>query len=218
LAVNWAGISEQVKLPLVGGSLDLGVLSSSIAIGSFVLVVPWLYVLLVAIMVVAASNTVNLTDGLDGLAAGTVFIVMLAFAAIAFRQNHLPISLLGAAVAGACIGFLWYNSYPADIFMGDTGSLGLGAAIATMAVVTKTELLLPLLGGIYVIEGMSVILQVASYKLTGKRIFRMAPIHHHFEMKGWSETKVMVRFWIVTGVLAGAGFALWFISSLKKVG
>ena len=218
LAVNWAGISEQVKLPLVGGSLDLGVLSSSIAIGSFVLVVPWLYVLLVAIMVVAASNTVNLTDGLDGLAAGTVFIVMLAFAAIAFRQNHLPISLLGAAVAGACIGFLWYNSYPADIFMGDTGSLGLGAAIATMAVVTKTELLLPLLGGIYVIEGMSVILQVASYKLTGKRVFRMAPIHHHFEMKGWSETKVMVRFWIVTGVLAGAGFALWFISSLKKVG
>lgn len=218
LAVNWAGISDKVKLPLLGGSLDLGVLSSDIAVGGLVIVVPWLYVLLVAMMVVAASNTVNLTDGLDGLAAGTVFIVMLAFAAIAFRQNALPISLLGAAIAGACIGFLWYNSYPADIFMGDTGSLGLGAAIATMAVVTKTELLLPLLGGIYVIEGMSVILQVASYKLTGKRIFRMAPIHHHFEMKGWSETKVMIRFWIVTGTLAGAGFALYFISSLKNAG
>jgi phospho-N-acetylmuramoyl-pentapeptide-transferase len=215
LAVNWAGVSTVVTLPLIGGSLDLGVLSSTLTVGGFAIVVPWLYVLLVALMVVAASNTVNLTDGLDGLAAGTVLIVMLAFAAIAFRQNHLPISLLGAAIAGACIGFLWYNSYPADIFMGDTGSLGLGAAVATMAVVTKTELLLPLLGGIYVIEGASVILQVLSYKLTKKRIFRMAPIHHHFEMKGWSETKIMVRFWIITGVLAGAGFALWFISSLR---
>jgi phospho-N-acetylmuramoyl-pentapeptide-transferase len=218
LAVNWAGVSATVQLPLMGRVIDLGIFSSTVVLGSLVIVVPWLYVFLVAMMVVAASNTVNLTDGLDGLAAGTVFIVMLAFAAIAFRQNHLPISLLGAAIAGACVGFLWYNSYPADIFMGDTGSLGLGAAIATMAVVTKTELLLPLLGGIYVVEGMSVILQVASYKLTGKRIFRMAPIHHHFEMIGWSETKVMVRFWIITGVLAGAGFALWFISSLKKVG
>ncbi|MEI6171711.1 MAG: phospho-N-acetylmuramoyl-pentapeptide-transferase [bacterium] len=214
LAVNWAGVSDQVKVPLVGGSLDLGIVSSSISFGGLVIVVPWLYVLLVVVMVVAASNTVNLTDGLDGLAAGTVFIVMLAFAAIAFRQNHLPISLLGAAIAGACVGFLWYNSYPAEIFMGDTGSLGLGAAIATMAVVTKTELLLPLLGGIYVIEGMSVILQVASYKLTGKRIFRMAPIHHHFEMKGWSETKVMVRFWIITGILAGLGFAMYFVGTI----
>lgn len=218
LAVNWAGVSTAVRLPLVGGALDLGVLSSTFSIGGLAIVVPWLYVLLVAVMIVAASNTVNLTDGLDGLAAGTVVIVMFSFAAIAFRQNHLPVSLLGAAIAGACIGFLWYNSYPADIFMGDTGSLGLGAAVATMAVVTKTELLLPLLGGIYVVEGVSVILQILSFKLTGKRIFRMAPIHHHFEMKGWSETKVMVRFWIITGILAGAGFALYFISTLKKVG
>lgn len=142
-------------------------------------------------------------------------IVMFAFAAIAYRQDHLPISLFGAAVAGACIGFLWYNSYPADIFMGDTGSLGLGAAIATLAIVTKQEFLSVLIGGIYVIEGLSVILQVASYKLTGKRIFRMAPIHHHFEMKGWSETKIMVRFWIVTGVFAGAGFALYFMTTFK---
>jgi phospho-N-acetylmuramoyl-pentapeptide-transferase len=218
LAVNWAGVSTKVTLPLVGGSLDLGALSTTLTVSGYAIVVPWLYLLLVALMVVAASNTVNLTDGLDGLAAGTVLIVMIAFAAIAFRQNHLPISLLGAAIAGACIGFLWYNAYPADIFMGDTGSLGMGAAVATMAVVTKTELLLPLIGGIYVIEGASVILQVLSYKLTKKRIFRMAPIHHHFEMKGWSETKIMVRFWIVTGVLAGAGFALWFISSLRQAG
>ncbi len=218
LAVNWAGVTAVVRLPLIGGSWNLGVLSSTLTIGGFAIVVPWLYVLLVALMVVAASNTVNLTDGLDGLAAGTVMIVMFSFAAIAFRQNHLPISLLAAAIAGACVGFLWYNSYPADIFMGDTGSLGLGAAVATMAIVTKSELLLPLIGGIYVIEGLSVILQILSYKLTGKRIFRMAPIHHHFEMKGWSETKVMIRFWIVTGILAGAGFALYFLSSLKKVG
>jgi phospho-N-acetylmuramoyl-pentapeptide-transferase len=218
LAVNWAGISDKVALPLLGASLNLGVLSTSFAIAGFQVVVPWLYLALVAVMVVGFSNTVNLTDGLDGLAAGTVMIVMFAFAAISFRQNHLPVSLIAAAVSGACIGFLWYNSYPADIFMGDTGSLGLGAAIATLAIVTKVEFLSVLIGGIYVVEGLSVILQVASYKLTHKRIFRMAPIHHHFEMKGWSETKIMVRFWIITGVLAGAGFALYFISSVKGVG
>jgi phospho-N-acetylmuramoyl-pentapeptide-transferase len=170
------------------------------------------YIALCIFIIAGTSNAVNLTDGLDGLAAGTVMIVMLAFAGIAFMQDNLELALFAASVAGACLGFLWYNSYPADIFMGDTGSLGLGAAIATLGVVTKTELLTPLIGGIYVAEGLSVILQVASYKLTRKRIFRMAPIHHHFEMKGWSETKVMVRFWIVTGILAGAGFALWFVA------
>jgi phospho-N-acetylmuramoyl-pentapeptide-transferase len=215
LAVNWAGISAKVMVPLLGSSWDLGVLSTRFAVAGFAITVPWLYLALVCVMVVGFSNTVNLTDGLDGLAAGTVTIVMFAFAAIAFRQNHLPIALVGAAVAGACIGFLWYNSFPADIFMGDTGALGLGAVIATLAIVTKTELLSVLIGGIYVVEGLSVILQVASFKLTGKRIFRMAPIHHHFEMKGWSETKIMVRFWIVTGVLAGAGFALYFISTFR---
>jgi phospho-N-acetylmuramoyl-pentapeptide-transferase len=218
LAVNWAGVSSKVLIPLTGRSLDLGIFTTTLHVGSLVAVVPWLYLVLVSLMVVGTSNTVNLTDGLDGLAAGTVMIVMFAFAAIAYRQNHLEVSLLGAAIAGSCIGFLWYNSYPADIFMGDTGSLGLGAAIAAMAIVTKSELLLPLIGGIYVVEGLSVILQVASFKLTGKRIFRMAPIHHHFEMKGWSETKVMVRFWIVTGIMAGAGFALYFISTFRAVG
>jgi phospho-N-acetylmuramoyl-pentapeptide-transferase len=214
LAVNWAHISPEVIVPFVG-TLDLGIWQSTLTFGDFVLTMPWLYLGLVFFMVLSFSNTVNLTDGLDGLAAGTVMIVMLAFSAISFAQDNLELALLSASVAGACLGFLWYNSYPADIFMGDTGSLGLGAVIATMAVVTKTELLAPLLGGIYVAEGLSVILQVASFKLTGKRIFRMAPLHHHFEMKGWSETKVMVRFWIVTGALAGAGFALWFVARAR---
>lgn len=215
LAVNWAGVTTDVRLPMTSYSLDLGVLSTSIEMGGFMWHVPWLYLLFVFVMIAGESNAVNLTDGLDGLAAGTVTIVMFAYAGIAFRQNRLEVAMLAAAIAGACIGFLWYNSFPADIFMGDTGSLGLGAAVAAFAVVTKTELLLLLIGGIYLAETLSVVIQVASFKLTGKRVFRMAPIHHHFEMKGWSETKVMVRFWIITGILAGAGFALYFVQSVR---
>jgi phospho-N-acetylmuramoyl-pentapeptide-transferase len=215
LAVNWAHVSPAVTLPW-GGSIDLGILSTTVEIGTIAVVLPWLYIFLVFFMVISFSNTVNLTDGLDGLAAGTVMIVMLVFAAVAFQQDNLELAVFSAAVAGACLGFLWYNSFPADIFMGDTGSLGLGAAIATLAVVTKTELFAPLIGGIYVAEGLSVLLQVASFKLTGKRIFRMAPLHHHFEMAGWSETKVMVRFWIVTGIMAGAGFALWIVTAAGR--
>jgi len=220
LAVNWASIPTWLQLPLSTAKIDLGVLTTAIPLGSggMVLLVPWLYLAFVSVMIIGMSNAVNLTDGLDGLAAGTVMIVTLAFAGIAYRQNVLENALLGAAIAGACIGFLWYNSYPADIFMGDTGSLGLGGAIAALAVVTKTELLLLIIGGIYVAETMSVVLQVASFKLTGKRIFRMAPLHHHFEMIGWSETKVMVRFWIVTGILAGLGFALYFVQSVRVKG
>jgi phospho-N-acetylmuramoyl-pentapeptide-transferase len=217
LAVNWAGVSSDVIVPLLGRDIDLGNIVTRLHFAGLTVAIPWLYLALVFVMVIGTSNTVNLTDGLDGLAAGTVMIVMFAFAAIAFRQSHLQVSLLGAAIAGASVGFIWYNSYPADIFMGDTGSLGLGAAIATMAIVTKSELLLPLIGGIYVIEGLSVILQVASFKLTGKRLFLMAPIHHHFEMKGWGETKIMVRFWIITAILAGGGFALSFLSSFRVV-
>ena len=214
LVVNWAQLSTWVQIPLTTYRVDLGELATTVPVAGVNVVVPWLYLALVYIMVTAMSNAVNLTDGLDGLAAGTVTIVTLAYAAIAFRQNALPSALLSAAVAGACIGFLWYNSYPADIFMGDTGSLGLGAAIAAMAVITKTELFLVVIGGIFVVETLSVVLQVASFKLTGKRIFRMAPLHHHFEMKGWSETKVMVRFWIVTGILAGLGFAMYFVGTV----
>jgi len=216
LAVNWAGISPQITLPLVPGSIDLGVITSNVTVGGTLIAIPWIYLALVFVMVVGESNAVNLTDGLDGLAAGTVTIVMLAYAGIAFRQNRLDIALLAASVAGACIGFIWYNSYPADIFMGDTGSLGLGAGIAALAIITKTELLVLLIGGIYLAEVLSVVLQVASFKLTGKRIFRMAPIHHHFEMIGWSETKIMVRFWIITGITAGMGFALFFVSSVRR--
>lgn len=218
LAVNWAGVEPWLQIPLTRARIDLGVLTTTVPIGDLVLTIPWLYLAFVAFMMMAMSNAVNLTDGLDGLAAGTVMIVVLAFSGIAFRQNVLESALLGAAIAGACVGFLWYNSYPADIFMGDTGSLGLGAAIAAMAVITKTELLLIIIGAIYVAETLSVVLQVASFKLTGKRIFRMAPIHHHFEMLGWSETKVMVRFWIVTGILAGLGFALFFAQSVRLKG
>ncbi|MDO9556816.1 MAG: phospho-N-acetylmuramoyl-pentapeptide-transferase [Coriobacteriia bacterium] len=213
IAVNWAHISPVVALPF-GSELDLGAVTSTFTVGGLDLSIPWLYVGLVFFMIISFSNTVNLTDGLDGLAAGTVMIITLAFAAIAYRQDHLEVALFASSITGACIGFLWYNSYPADIFMGDTGSLGLGAAVAALAIVTKTELLSVLIGGIYVIEGLSVILQVASFKVTGKRIFRMAPIHHHFEMKGWSETQVMVRFWIITGILAGGGFALYFVGSV----
>ncbi|MDZ4169093.1 MAG: phospho-N-acetylmuramoyl-pentapeptide-transferase [Coriobacteriia bacterium] len=220
LAVNWAGIQTWVQIPLTRTRIELGAaFVSEIPMGGgLTLLIPWVYLAFVAFMMIAMSNAVNLTDGLDGLAAGTVTVVTLAFAGIAFRQNSLASALLGAAIAGACIGFLWYNSYPADIFMGDTGSLGLGAAIAALAVITKTELLLVIIGGIYVIETMSVILQVASFKMTGKRIFRMAPIHHHFEMLGWSETKVMVRFWIVTGIMAGLGFAFYFAQSVRLKG
>lgn len=214
LVVNWAKLPTWVGVPLTTYKLELGGLRTVFHAGGVPIVIPWLYLAFVGVMIVAMSNAVNLTDGLDGLAAGTVAIVALVFAAIAFRQNILQSALLAASVAGACIGFLWYNSYPADIFMGDTGSLGLGAAIAALAVITKTELLLLVIGGIYVAETLSVVLQVASFKLTGKRIFRMAPLHHHFEMKGWSETKVMVRFWIITGILAGMGFAMYFIGTV----
>lgn len=214
LAVNWGGLSTVISLPPTAWTLNLGVLTSTFAVGGTVIMIPWLYLALVFVMIVGTSNGVNLTDGLDGLAAGTVTLVALSFAAIAFRQDDLATAILGSCIAGACIGFLWYNAYPADIFMGDTGSLALGVAIATMAIITKTELLLVLIGGVYVAETLSVALQVASYKMFKKRIFRMAPLHHHFEMLGWSETQVMVRFWIVTGILAGAGIALYVVSTL----
>ncbi len=217
LVVNWADLPTWIGVPGTAIRLSTESLTSTFQLGSMTLVVPWLYLGLVSFMMIAESNAVNLTDGLDGLAAGTVAIVCLVYAGIGFRQDQLSTALLAASIAGACIGFLWYNSFPADIFMGDTGSLGLGAAIAALAAITKTELLLVLIGAIYVAETLSVVLQVASFKLTGKRIFRMAPLHHHFEMKGWSETKVMVRFWIITGIMAGLGFAIYFVQSVRRI-
>lgn len=212
VAVNYSKMDPDVFLPLINLRIPLGIISTKITVFNQTVIFPWFYLAFLYLLIAATANSVNLTDGLDGLAAGTVTIVMLAYAGIAFTQNKLDLAILAAAIGGACIGFLWYNSYPAEIFMGDTGAIGLGGAIAALAMATKTEFLLVLIGGIYVIESLSVILQVLVYRLTGNRLFKMAPIHHHFEMLGWSETKVMIRFWIITGILAGAGFAFYFMS------
>ena len=166
---------------------------------------------------VGLCNAVNLTDGLDGLAAGTVMVVMIIMAAIAYSANLLEAATFSAALAGACIGFLWFNSHPADIFMGDTGSLALGMALGALAVVTKTEFVSIIIGGLFVAEALSVMIQVFYYKRTKKRIFLMAPLHHHFEKKGWSETKVVVRFWIISGVLAACGFVLYFAEAMMTL-
>lgn len=183
------------------------------------------YIAFVVLIIVASSNSVNLTDGLDGLAAGASVISIFAFTGIAYIVSradwsdylyvfHVPeaaeLTVFGAALLGAGLGFLWFNAHPAEVFMGDTGSLALGGAIGAMAILTKQELLLPIVGGLFVIEAMSVVIQVASFKTRGKRVFLMAPLHHHFELKGWSESKVTIRFWIIALV-----FALLSLSTLK---
>ena len=177
----------------------------------------WFYIPFVIIVIVGSSNAVNLTDGLDGLAIGLVGIAATANAVIVYLGGnkiiadylkilYIPgsgeLTIFCGALLGASLGFLWYNAHPAEVFMGDVGSLSLGGALGTLAVVTKHELILVIVGGIFVIETISVILQVGSYKLTGKRIFRMAPIHHHFEQIGWPESKVITRFWIIGIILA----------------
>jgi len=169
------------------------------------------------LVIVGASNAVNLTDGLDGLAIGPIVTAGGAFAVIAYLTGNFraaeylrilnvkgtgELTIFCGALVGAALGFLWFNSYPAQVFMGDVGSLALGGAIGTLAVLTKSELLLPLIGGIYVVEAASVIIQVGSFKLTGKRVFKMAPLHHHYEIKGWAEPKIIVRFWILSFMLA----------------
>ncbi len=179
----------------------------------------------VAIVIVGSSNAVNLTDGLDGLAIGCTVIAAGALTILTYVSGHavfadylelarMPqvaeLTIFCGSMAGSAIGFLWYNAHPAEVFMGDVGSLALGGAIGTVAVLIKQELLLPFIGGIFVIEALSVILQVGSYKLRKKRIFKMAPIHHHFELLGWSESKVIVRFWIASLV-----FALFALTTLK---
>ncbi len=176
-----------------------------------------LYIPFSVLVMVGSSNAVNLTDGIDGLATGLIAVAVLANGVLVYISGHkglaqylqvlyLPgtgeLTVFCGAMFGAAVGFLWFNSYPADVFMGDIGSLGLGGALGTLAVITKHEIVLAIVGGIFVIETISVMLQVASFKLTGKRIFKMAPIHHHFELKGWPEPKVIVRFWIVGIMLA----------------
>jgi phospho-N-acetylmuramoyl-pentapeptide-transferase len=170
-----------------------------------------LYPVLIYFVVAGTTSAVNLTDGLDGLAAGCAAIVLLAYVGITFitGEGDADLAMLAGVLVGACIGFLWFNAFPATIFMGDTGSLGLGGAIAGLAVMTKTELLLVLLGGIFVIEALSVAIQVISFQTTRRRVFLMAPIHHHFELKAWSETKIILRFWIVASICGAIGFTIY---------
>ena len=168
-----------------------------------------LYPVLIYLVLAGTTSAVNLTDGLDGLAAGCAAIVLLAFIGITFISGAFELAMLAGCLVGACIGFLWFNAFPATIFMGDTGSLGLGGAIGAMAVMTQTEVLLIIIGGIFVIEALSVMIQVFAFQLFRKRVFLMAPIHHHFELQAWSETKIILRFWIVALVLSAIGFTLY---------
>jgi phospho-N-acetylmuramoyl-pentapeptide-transferase len=203
--------TEDVYVPVVGWTLDLS----------------WGYYVLLFLVIAGTVNGANLTDGIDGLAAGVVVIMLLTFLAVAgiawIRSGdpgarsdiYLDVATLAAALIGGTIGFLWYNAFPAEVIMGDTGSFALGGAIAGFSIVTGTEILLPLIAGIFVIEVMSLIIQVVSFKRTGKRVFLMAPIHHHFEMKAWSETKIMVRFWVVSAIFCASGFALFYRDFLQ---
>ena len=182
----------------------------------------WLYVVLVYFVIVGSSNAVNLTDGLDGLAILPTVMVAGALAIFAYLTGHIrfsdylgipyipgvgEVAVFCGAMVGSGLGFLWFNTYPAQVFMGDIGSLSLGAALGIVAVVTRQELVLFIMGGVFVVETLSVVLQVSSYKLTGKRIFKMAPLHHHYELKGWPEPRVIVRFWIITVILILIGLA-----------
>jgi len=194
VATEQAGLSNTLRLRVVDYQVDLGIF----------------YPVLIYLVVAGTSSAVNLTDGLDGLAAGCAAIVLLAYIGITFittGQNDL--ALISSCLVGGCIGFLWFNSFPAQIFMGDTGSLGLGGAIAGLAVMTKTEILLIILGGIFVIEALSVAIQVFSFQAFRKRVFLMAPVHHHFELMAWSETKIILRFWIVAAACSAIGFTLY---------
>ena len=208
-AVNLCGVSPAIRFP-GGFFIDLGILTTNLSLGGTAVAIPWLYVIFVFLLMAGLSNAVNLTDGLDGLAGGCSFGVMMAMSMVAFRYDEINLSIFAAAIAGACVGFLWFNGHPASIFMGDTGSLSLGAAFAALAVLTKTEVIALVMGGLFIIEALSVIIQVASFKLTHKRVFLMAPIHHHFEKLGWDENKVVLRFWIVAAAFAVLGFALYF--------
>lgn len=184
-------LGTEIYLPFIKNSIDLGIM----------------FVPFVVLVMISSVNAVNLTDGLDGLAGGLIIIAMFSFALIAYIQNVLPMSLFALIVAFISLGFLIYNFYPAQIFLGDVGSLALGGALASVAIFTKTELLLLILGGVFVIETLSVILQVVSVKLRGKIIFKMSPIHHHFELCDWKEPKIIIRFWITGVILALIGIA-----------
>lgn len=195
VAVTIVGLPTTLTVPIADRSFEIG----SIA-----------YFVLVFLVVTAAANAVNLTDGLDGLAAGIAGIVLTCYTAIAFVGGQRDLAIFGATLVGACIGFLWFNSFPAAVFMGDTGSYALGGAVAAMAVMTKTEILLIVIGAVFVAEALSVIIQVVVFKRLRRRVFLMTPVHHHFEMADWTETKIIVRFWLVAALFAAVGFTLFF--------
>jgi phospho-N-acetylmuramoyl-pentapeptide-transferase len=212
VGVGWVvtqvdGLDTEIYFPIVDVNIDLH----------------WLYYPFLFLVIAGTANSVNLTDGIDGLAAGTAMISLVTLAAIAavtwIRSSPIPAersddvldpAIFAAALIGGVIGFLWYNAFPAEVFMGDTGSMALGGAIAGLAIMTETEVLLVLIGGVYLIEALTWMIQIASFKRTGRRVFLMVPIHHHFELKAWSETKIMVRFWIVGAILCALGFVLYY--------
>jgi phospho-N-acetylmuramoyl-pentapeptide-transferase len=199
LGLKYGGLTTKLYVPFVRQGLDIG----------------WFYYVFAFLLVAGFSNAVNLTDGLDGLAAGTVSMAFFAYAGIAFLKGRPSLAVLSVCLAGASVGFLWYNTHPASVFMGDTGSLALGAGLAAVAIATKMEVLSLLIGGVFVAEALSVMIQVFSFRVFRRRVFLMAPLHHHFELKGWSETKIIVRFWITAAILSGAGFALYYLSNTR---
>jgi phospho-N-acetylmuramoyl-pentapeptide-transferase len=227
------GLAGRWKLGLLAGvTFGVGFVVDHYHFGTTIVIPPdlhinlsWAWYVLAFLIIAGATNGVNLTDGIDGLAAGTGMIALITFTAINIltyiRSGQLVIlggldisaldqAILGGALIGACIGFLWFNAFPAEVFMGDTGAMAIGGALAGFAIFSNTEILLILVGGIFVIEALSVMLQVLSFKYWGRRIFLMAPIHHHFEMKAWSDTKIMLRFWIIGAILGGIAFAVYY--------
>jgi phospho-N-acetylmuramoyl-pentapeptide-transferase len=251
---NSLGLSERSKLTgqlLVGAVFGVVALTFESTNGetvgsstlSFIRDIDWLdigrvgAIVVFVLVVIATTNAVNLTDGLDGLATGVSVMVLGAYGVIAFWQyrhwcadpdytldycyavrDPLEVALLAGAAVGALVGFLWWNASPARIFMGDTGSMAIGGLVAAMALATRTVLLLPIIGGLFVIITMSLIIQRVSYKTTGKRVFRMSPLHHHFELAGWSEVNVVIRFWIIAGIVAAIGLGIFYGDFLAATG
>ncbi len=202
LALRYVGVTQNIIVPGIDANLMLGPGILGIALFSIFLL----------LVIAGTTNAVNLTDGLDGLAAGAGGISLLTYTAISFLERQYDVAIICGAMVGALIGFLWYNAHPAEVFMGDTGSLAIGGVLAAAAIFTKTEMLLPIIGGLFVIEALSVMIQYAVWRLSGRkrRVFKMAPIHHHFEMSGWEENKIVVRFWILQSAFAAAGFVLYY--------
>ena len=201
LALRYVGVTQNVIVPGLDRNLVLGPGIIGIGLFSFFLL----------LVIAGVTNAVNLTDGLDGLAAGTGAIALMAYTGIAFLERQYDVAIICGAMVGAIIGFLWYNAHPAQVFMGDTGSLAIGGVLGAAAVLTKTEMLLPIIGGLFVIEALSVIIQYGFFKATRRRVFKMAPIHHHFELSGWEENKIVVRFWIVQAAFSAFGFFLYYL-------